>query len=125
MTLQNTAYFSKDLGAPTTVPIGNGFEVSFIAARITEDRKGVYLNDMVFFAAHSTELPGTGRTVLSVFRQMHGLKSTTTALDYQAIYLLHELGHLMGGLVGNKDNFAASSANTIAVIQACFPQLLN
>jgi hypothetical protein len=88
------------------------------------DRFNVYVNANVFFdPRRAAAVSGTG-DYLSVFaEQFHLDRSKLTAGNFQAIYLLHELGHLQG-VFKNEGSDEENFGNTTTVISHCFKELL-
>ena len=62
--------------------------------------------------------------MLTSFENAFGLKSgSLDTSTYWAIYLLHELGHVVGGLPSDKNSVPQSLANTQGVVDNCFASL--
>jgi len=72
----------------------------------------------------ASPIPGAvlGLTPIGLLQIQTGI-STIDAATYQAIVLVHELGHILGGLPD--DSQGGSSDNTKTIINACFSYLLN
>ena len=63
--------------------------------------------------------------LVQAMQEMFGLAlSNVTTTDFQAIYLLHELGHSLGGLAGDSTSNNQSMVNTMTIIENCFPSLI-
>jgi RHS repeat-associated protein len=93
----------------------------------------VYLNTTIFtnpenvIVASTTAAGSTDSTedfVQELIQQFSLDASLVTATDFQAIFLLHELGHSLGGLPPDSTSDNQSLDNTGTIIADCFPTLI-
>lgn len=97
--------------------------------RVAERRGNVvYLNcGDVFFAPANVPLTLEGGEMVSLLQyheRLIGLvDGSLTTEKFQAIYLLHELGHVLGGMTRDFGRADISFNNTKTVIQKCFREL--
>ena len=128
--LNNASTLSQNLGVGTVTPLPDGttaFSVTYKGA-ITDGTQ-ITVNSAVFIDP-STPIPGfvghpevRYHNMLEVVATEFNLKPLTTE-QFQAIFLLRELGHVMNGFGDDRDNKDAAAANTRTVISKCFPCLL-
>jgi RHS repeat-associated protein len=123
----NTALIvATDLG-PYTSTDGNG---AFSSPAYTPGGGIVYLNTSLFFNANQVFLPPSNlayvpQTLLQGILRDWGL---TDLLDmsleqFQALALLHELGHMLNGFPDDRNDLALGKAHNKKVIDNCFPNL--
>jgi hypothetical protein len=115
--LENLYVYSTELGDP--------FDIT-VAVR---DGQSVHVNSGdVFFAPENVPVGlGEGQTInlLEYHEALLGLRKASLGTeDFQAIYLLHELGHVMGGLPRDFGAADRSLDNTRTVTRNCFQELL-
>src|SRR5262249_19485864 len=121
--LEGLYLYGLDLGSVRES--ADAFEINVAERR----GKVVYLNcgDVFFSPANVPLVLEGGETVslLMYHERLIGLvDGSLTAEKFQAIYLLHELGHVLRGLPRDFGKADLSFANTKTVIQKCFRELL-
>jgi hypothetical protein len=111
---------ANPIPAPPGAPAGSCFDISWTGART--NGTSIVLNTPVFFGA--TNVVGTtGKDLLFWVGQQ--FTHAFTVEQFQALILLHELGHVLSGLPGDlfpngTGNLIQSNANSEKVIEKCF-----
>ncbi len=129
--LQNALVQIRDLGAPVTTvePQPDGGTIYRVTYNGGQTFGGVITLNWQTFVLPTTPLRGylglfgAPQNLLDVWKTEFGLNSLTTE-QFQAITLLHELGHVLNGLLPDTNNLSVAEANTRTVIEKCFPSLL-
>jgi len=127
--LNNKDIFLDDSLVATAHPLPDGtVDIAYQSGNVSPE--GVETVSPTVFLNPSAPIPGTAgvelpgiaglgpHNVLEVEQSVHNLKPLTTE-DFQAITLLHELGHLLGGLPTDRGDVMASERNTQKVIDNC------
>lgn len=120
--LMNEQFTAKDLGI--AVGAADGSSYSYLVATTVGNL--VTLNGDVFFDPTQVtgQNPDGTTTVINAvtgIANYYGLDlSKFGVADFQALYLLHELGHTLKGLLPDNGNSAQSLANNQTVIDNCF-----
>ncbi len=86
------------------------------------DNDTIYLNTNLFLEPDQIKNP-EGKSLLNYAQITLGLSDVPTVATFQAIYLLHELGHISGHLPNDRNDVKTSETNSRTVVENCFPGL--
>jgi hypothetical protein len=126
--LMNTIYLVADLG------VGNGGSMTIAIPPKAQNgystiTNTVVLNADAFFnptqapSINQNGLATTQNLVLNMADSLGLSYSSLTIADFQAITLLHELGHELGGLPDDSKSSQQSVVNSKTIANDCFPDL--
>jgi hypothetical protein len=88
------------------------------------DSGAIYLNQIFYDPTGNVGGPFTAISLLQL--NLPAIADVNiTAATYQALVLVHELGHVLGGLPSDAGDGEQSLANTMTIINSCFSYLFN